>query len=133
MGRRRQDWLDRLDRAAGRYEQSVRAGRSPGRVDGDLGLQAELYRDAAARRQMRAAQVRELLRRADVPQMWFVPYCNFAQHIDRVGRNHTGKTRAALVEAAVERWTLQGLDEGVLRLILAVMEDPGVHPDDVSL
>lgn len=126
MAMPKDDWIARLDRTVARYEKSIRAGRSGARADGDTAAQAERYRDAAARRQMRTAQIRELLDRADVPAMWLVPYANFAQHIDRVCRKYGSATRQVLIEAAIEHWTAHGLDTEVLRLII----DETVDPDD---
>jgi hypothetical protein len=49
-----------------------------------------------------------------VPPIQFVPYRNFALHLDKLFRQHSGETLRQLASAAIDYWTSYGLRPEVL-------------------
>jgi hypothetical protein len=109
----------RVDSAVRRYELTLQQGISTGRTDGRTQDQAENYRDALQRVDLRAEQARKVLMRHGVPPFQFLPYRNFTLRVDKLCREHGGETLRLLVEQAIERWTACGLDPEVLRAVAA--------------
>ena len=106
-----------VERAHQRYTNSVLQGFSPCRADGDAVAQSSNYVEAAERAELRADQVREVLMSHGVQLIQFVPYRNFGLHVDKLVRNHSGKTLNNLALAAIEYWQAYGLRSDVLREI----------------
>ena len=67
--------------------------------------------------ELRADQVREVLLGHGVHLLQFVPYRNFGLHVDKLVRNHSGKTLNNLALAAIEYWQAYGLRSDILREI----------------
>ena len=110
-----------VDRATRRYGNAVRQGSIPCRADGNSAGQADNYRTAAERSELRFAQVRQVLMERGVPPIQFVPYRNFALHLDKLFRQHSGETLRQLAWVAIGYWTAYGLRQEVLRAIVATV------------
>ena len=108
-----------VERAHRRYASSVLQGKSPCRADGDAATQSSNYVEAAERAELRADQVREVLMSHGVQLIQFVPYRNFGLHVDKLVRNHSGRTLNSLALAAIEYWQAYGLRKEVLSAICA--------------
>ncbi len=108
-----------VDRAVGRYARSLRHGTVPCRADGNAQDQAENYRCARQRLEMRAEQVRQILLAKGVPPMQFVAYRNFGLHLDRLVRENSGLTLRNRAAEAVNYWIACGLDPEILGRICA--------------
>ena len=106
-----------VDRAARRYGNAVRQGSIPCRADGDSSGQAENYRTAVERSELRFTQVKQVLMEHGVSPIQFVPYRNFALHVDKLCRQHSGETLRQLAAAATDYWTAYGLRPEVLKEI----------------
>ena len=106
-----------VDRATRRYGNAVRQGSIPCRADGNSAGQSDNYRTAAERSELRFAQVRQVLMERGVPPIQFVPYRNFALHLDKLFRQHSGETLRQLASAAIDYWTSYGLRPEVLKEI----------------
>ncbi len=106
-----------VDRATRRYGNAVRQGSIPCRADGNSAGQSDNYRTAAERSELRFAQVRQVLMERGVPPIQFVPYRNFALHLDKLFRQHSGETLRSLAASAVDYWSAYGLKPDVLRAI----------------
>jgi hypothetical protein len=106
-----------VDRATRRYGNAVRQGSIPCRADGDSAGQSDNYRTAAERSELRFTQVKQVLMERGVPPIQFVPYRNFALHLDKLFRQHSGETLRSLAASAVDYWTAYGLRPEVLRAI----------------
>ncbi len=106
-----------VDCAVRRYAGSVRQGSVPCRADGNAAGQAYNYRTAAERSELRFTQVKQVLMEHGVPPIQFVPYRNFALHVDKLCRQHSGETLRQLASAATDYWTAYGLRPEVLREI----------------
>jgi hypothetical protein len=105
------------ERAARRYGRCVEAGVTPRRADGDAGSQVEHFRLATERSARRKTQLRLVLAGHGILSGHYMPYCNFGLHVDRLIREHEGRTLRQLVEIAVSRWTSRGLRPEVLKAI----------------
>jgi len=106
-----------VDRATRRYGNAVRQGSIPCRADGNSAGQTYNYRTAAERSELRFTQVKQLLMERGVPPIQFVPYRNFALHLDKLFRQHSGETLRQLASAAIDYWTSYGLRPEVLKAI----------------
>ena len=106
-----------VDRATRRYGNAVRQGSIPCRADGNSAGQSDNYRTAAERSELRFAQVRQVLMERGVPPIQFVPYRNFALHLDTLFRQHSGETLRNLASTAIDYWTSYGLRPDVLKEI----------------
>ncbi len=106
-------------RATRRYGNAVRQGSIPCRADGNSAGQTYNYRTAAERSELRFTQVKQVLMEHGVPPIQFVPYRNFALHVDKLCRQHSGETLRQLASAATDYWTAYGLRPEVLRAITA--------------
>jgi hypothetical protein len=106
-----------VDRATRRYGNAVRQGSIPCRADGDSSGQTDNYRTASERSELRFAQVKQVLMEHGVPPIQFVPYRNFALHVDKLFRQHSGETLRQLASAATDYWTSYGLRPEVLTAI----------------
>jgi hypothetical protein len=104
-------------RATRRYGNAVRQGSIPCRADGDSSGQTDNYRTASERSELRFAQVKQVLMEHGVPPIQFVPYRNFALHVDKLCRQHSGETLRQLASAAIDYWTSYGLRPEVLKEI----------------
>ena len=104
-------------RATRRYGNAVRQGSIPGRADGNSAGQTYNYRTAAERSELRFTQVKQVLMEHGVPPIQFVPYRNFALHLDKLCRQHSGETLRQLASAATDYWTAYGLRPEVLKEI----------------
>jgi hypothetical protein len=103
-----------VDRATRRYGNAVRQGSIPCRADGNSAGQTYNYRTAAERSELRFTQVKQVLMEHGVPPIQFVPYRNFALHLDKLFRQHAGETLRQLASAAIDYWTSYGLRSDVL-------------------
>jgi len=103
-----------VDRATRRYGNAVRQGSIPCRADGNSAGQTYNYRAAAERSELRFTQVKQVLMERGVPLIQFVPYRNFALHLDKLFRQHSGETLRQLASAAIDYWTAYGLRSDVL-------------------
>jgi hypothetical protein len=103
-----------VDRATRRYGNAVRQGSIPCRADGNSAGQTYNYRTAAERSELRFTQVKQVLMEHGVPPIQFVPYRNFALHLDKLFRQHSGAALRNLVLAAIEYWSAYGLHTDVL-------------------
>ena len=103
-----------VDRATRRYGNAVRQGSIPCRADGNSAGQTYNYRTAAERSELRFTQVKQVLMERGVPPIQFVPYRNFALHLDKLFRQHSGETLHQFASAAVDYWTAYGLRSDVL-------------------
>ena len=103
-----------VDRATRRYENAVRQGSIPCRADGTSAGQTYNYRTAAERSELRFMQVKQVLMSHGVPPIQFVPYRNFALHLDKLFREHSGETLRLHAASAVEYWSAYGLRSEVL-------------------
>jgi hypothetical protein len=103
-----------VDRATRRYGNAVRQGSIPCRADGNSAGQTYNYRTAAERSELRFTQVKQVLMERGVPPIQFVPYRNFALHVDKLFRQHAGETLHQLALAAIDYWTSYGLRSDVL-------------------
>ncbi len=117
-----------VDRAVGRYARKLLRGAASARADENTQAQVANYRWAAERRELRAAQVNQVLSRLGVTPILFVPYRNFGLHLDRLIRDHDGETLRGLARAAFVRWTGYGLDPSILRAIAEQVFNLGVGP-----
>jgi hypothetical protein len=106
-----------VDRATRRYGNAVRQGSIPFRADGNSAGQTYNYRTAAERSELRFMQVKQVLMERGVPPIQVVPYRNFALHLDKLFRQHTGETLRQLATTAIDYWTSYGLRPEVLRAI----------------
>jgi hypothetical protein len=106
-------------RATRRYGNAVRQGSIPCRADGNSAGQTYNYRTAAERSELRFTQVKQVLMEHGVPPIQFVPYRNFALHVDKLCRQHSGETLRLRAQAAIEYWTAYGLRPDVLSAIAA--------------
>ena len=106
-----------VDRATRRYGNAVRQGSIPCRADGDSSGQTDNYRTAAERSELRFAQVKQVLMERGVPPIQFVPYRNFALHLDKLCSQHLGETLLNHASSAVDYWSAYGLRPEVLREI----------------
>jgi hypothetical protein len=106
-----------VDRATRRYGNAVRQGSIPCRADGNSAGQTYNYRTAAERSELRFTQVKQVLMERGVPPIQFVPYRNFALHVDKLFRQHAGETLRQLASAAIDYWTSYGLRPEVLHEI----------------
>jgi hypothetical protein len=106
-----------VDRATRRYGNAVRQGSIPCRADGNSAGQSNNYRTAAERSELRFTQVKQVLMERGVPPIQFVPYRNFALHLDKLFRQHSGETLHQLAASAVDYWSAYGLRPEVLRAI----------------
>jgi len=106
-----------VDRATRRYGNAVRQGSIPCRADGNSAGQTYNYRTAAERSELRFTQVKQVLMEHGVPPIQFVPYRNFALHLDKLFRQHSGETLRSLAASAVDYWSAYGLRPEVLRAI----------------
>jgi hypothetical protein len=106
-----------VDRATRRYENAVRQGSIPCRADGNSAGQTYNYRTAAERSELRFMQVKQVLMARGVPPIQFVPYRNFALHLDKLFREHSGEALLNHALAAVDYWTAYGLRPEVLKEI----------------
>jgi hypothetical protein len=52
-----------------------------------------------------------------VPPIQFVPYRNFALHLDKLFRQHSGETLRQLASTAIDYWASYGLRPEVLAAI----------------
>jgi hypothetical protein len=104
-------------RATRRYGNAVRQGSIPCRADGNSAGQTYNYRTAAERSELRFTQVKQVLMEHGVPPIQFVPYRNFALHVDKLCRQHSGETLRQLASAAIGYWTSYGLRPDVLKEI----------------
>ena len=102
------------ERAVRRYASALRYGPNARRSDGNTEEQAANYGRAAERLSMRTAQIRQVLNDFAILPMHHMFYCNFGLHIDKLIREHDGRTLAQLVHLAIARWTAQGLRPDVL-------------------
>jgi hypothetical protein len=110
-----------VDRATRCYENAVRQGSIPCRADGNSAGQTYNYRTAAERSELRFMQVKQVLMAHGVPPIQFVPYRNFALHLDKLFRQHSGETLRSLAAAAVDYWTAYGLSPDVLLAVTATV------------
>jgi len=101
-------------RATRRYGNAVRQGSIPCRADGDSSGQTDNYRTASERSELRFEQVKQVLMEHGVPPIQFVPYRNFALHVDKLCRQHSGETLRSLAASAVDYWSAYGLRPEVL-------------------
>ncbi len=106
-----------VDRATRRYGNAVRQGSIPCRADGNSAGQADNYRTAAERSELRFTQVKQVLMERGVSPIQFVPYRNFALHLDKLFRQHSGETLRNLASTAIDYWTSYGLRPEVLKEI----------------
>jgi hypothetical protein len=109
--------LKMVARATRRYGNAVRQGSIPCRADGDSSGQTDNYRTASERSELRFEQVKQVLMEHGVPPIQFVPYRNFALHVDKLSRQHSGETLRQLASAAIDYWTSYGLRPEVLAAI----------------
>jgi len=100
--------------AVRRYAGSVRQGSVPCRADGNADGQAENYRDAAERTELRAEQVRRVIMAAGVSLIQFMTYRNFGLHVDKLCRDCSGESLRLRALDAVQRWTCYGCKTDVL-------------------
>ena len=107
-----------VDRATRRYGNAVRQGSIPCRADGNSAGQSDNYRTAAERSELRFAQVRQVLMERGVPPIQFVPYRNFALHVDKLFRQHSGESLRLMVSDAMLRWRCYGCNPTVLQAIV---------------
>lgn len=106
-----------VDRAVQRYSRALRDGTNPCRADRNPDAQAENYRRAQERQELRAGQVRKLLESRDVPRLHRIAYRACALQLDAIIRRHSGETLRLLATATLARWTARGLDPVVLKAI----------------
>ncbi len=109
--------ISAVDRAVPRYRATLRQGTNPGRADGDVAGQAENFRDALQRADLRYSQVKEILYSAGIITTQFIYYHNFTLHLDKLFRRHSGETLRYLAQQALSQWTCYGCDHDVLRQI----------------
>ena len=105
------------ERAANRYESSLRHGSNPHRSDGNTDEQAERFRAAAERADLRTLQLRQVLGDLGVPVSLYCIYRNFALHVDKLIREYDHETLRNLVNHALARWTAHGCQPEVLKEI----------------
>jgi len=113
--------------AVRRYAGSVRRGSVPCRADGNADGQAENYRDAAERTELRAEQVRRVIMAHGVPLIQFMTYRNFGLHVDKLFRDYSGESLRLMVTDAVERWRAYGCSAEVLREICLQVFNTELH------
>jgi hypothetical protein len=121
-----------VDRATRRYGNAVRQGSIPCRADGNSAGQTDNYRTASERSELRFAQVRQVLMERGVPPIQFVPYRNFALHVDKLCRDYAGETLSARALDAIARWTCYGLNLKVLRAIAGTVFAPDLPNPSAS-
>jgi hypothetical protein len=109
--------LTSVERAMGRYVAKLRQGTNPCRADGDAAIQAENFRDALQRADLRYSQVKEILYSAGIITTQFIYYHNFTLHLDKLFRRHSGETLQYLAQQALSQWTCYGCDRKVLETI----------------
>jgi hypothetical protein len=109
--------LSSVDRAVQRYSATLRQGTNPCRADGDAAGQAENFRDALQRADLRYSQVKEILYSAGILSTQFIYYHNFTLHLDKLFRRHSGETLRYLAQQALSQWTCYGCDRKVLEAI----------------
>ena len=106
-----------VDCAVGRYAATLRQGTNPCRADGDLAGQAENFRDALQRADLRYSQVKEILYSAGILTSQFIYYHNFTLHLDKLFRRHSDETLQYLAQQALSQWTCYGCRREVLKAI----------------
>jgi hypothetical protein len=109
--------LSSVDRAVQRYSATLRQGTNPCRADGDTSAQAENFRDALQRADLRYSQVKEILYSAGILTTQFIYYHNFTLHLDKLFRRHSGETLQYLAQQALSQWTCYGCRREVLKAI----------------
>jgi hypothetical protein len=105
------------ERAARRYESALRVGSSPHRSDGNTEEQAERFRAAAERADIRTLQLKQVLGDLGVPVSLHCIYRNFVLHVDKLIREYDHATLRHLVNHALARWTCRGCRPDVLQAI----------------
>ncbi len=106
-----------VDRAVGRYSRSLQQRTNPCRADGNPQEQADNFRRALERSELRAQQVREVLCAMGVPPMQSVAYRNFGLRLDKLIRENSGATLRLRATEALDYWTAYGLRPEVLSAI----------------
>jgi hypothetical protein len=113
--------LSSVDRAVQRYSATLRQGTNPCRADGDADGQAENFRDALQRADLRYSQVKEILYSAGILTTQFIYYHNFTLHLDKLFRRHSSETLHYLAQQALSQWTCYGCSSAVLREICSTV------------
>ncbi len=90
-----------IERAVSRHHRALARGTAPCRADGDA--QADNFRAALERAELRAAQMKAVLHAAQVLMGQTLLWRNFILHLDRLARTCGGVTASVLVRAGPSR------------------------------
>jgi hypothetical protein len=114
--------LRRVEQACSRYERKLAGGTSGRRAGGNAGDQADNFRSAAERAELRMTQVRRILAAHSIPPLQSTPYRNFTLHVDKLHRTYEAETlriAASCEPPAVGRAGRHGLTSGCRRISLS--------------
>jgi hypothetical protein len=106
--------LRRVERACARYERKLAGGAAGRRADGDIESQAEGFRAAVVRNEMRAQQVKKLVMDRGVHTTQLATFRGFGLHVDKLTREYQHETLKHLVVQAIDRWTCYGCSQAIL-------------------
>jgi len=116
-----------VDRASRRYERKLALGRATVRSDGNQALQVEHFRQSREQAARLEDAVRAELDRFRVARVLFASYYGFARHVAGLCRRYQYATLDELVEVALVRWTMLGLDRAVLQAVAGLVRTrPGL-------
>lgn len=123
--------LRAVQQACRKYQAALEQGTTPKRVDGNVSDQVEGFQSGHERMQFCIGRIKQLLGRRGVSLIQFFPYYNFGHHVDKICREHEGKTLIILTRIAIAKWVAMSLDQDILEEICEQVFTIDVKQTDV--